>query len=356
MELFKKTRSLIRHGGSSDCRASRLDARPLRRARGFTLVELLVVIAIIGILVALLLPAVQAAREAARRTQCLNNLKQLSLGVLNYEATNGAFPHGRPEAGAFSPHGEILDYMELTQLRDIIDKEAGPLAPVNRPAAAMQLSELSCPSEPGEGRNTTEFGWTSYHVNGGGWVAAVNRWDGPFGVVDGSDHPYEPNEQIRISQITDGTSNTGLFAEVVNGLGNDSQSGAVRYDCFDWNGGSLRGGYDRRQPELLQGDWQTANVVENRTWRFRGYPWTEGSPWRQFYNHVLPPGSPCWRVGGNTGAGWYGLVSPASSNHPNIANAAFCDGSIRSFAYDIDPVVWLALGTRDGGEVTDDGS
>lgn len=319
--------------------------------KGFTLVELLVVIAIIGILVALLLPAVQSAREAARRSQCQNHLKQLALGVLNFESAMGEFPHGRENGAALSPHARILDYMEQASLRDVIDPNAGPISNAqNQEAAATQLKVLGCPSETGEGRRSTLFGWTNYHVNSGGWVAAVNRWDGVFGVAHGGDHNYRPNDQIKISQITDGTSNTTMFAEVVNGYG-EEEGGKVVTDCFSWSGGGrMAGDYVARQQTLLGGDWtaDNTNIVQlGGNWRDRGYIWNEGSPWKQFYNHILPPNSPCWRVGDD----WYGLVSPASSNHPSIVNAALCDGSVQSYGDDIDPLVWLALGTRDGGEV-----
>lgn len=319
-----------------------------RSAHGFTLVELLVVIAIIGILVALLLPAVQSAREAARRSQCQNHLKQLGLGVMNYEAANGRFPHGREAGAAFSPHAQILDYMEQANLRDIIDPDAGPLSAKNLEAASKQLDVLVCPTDPGEGRLSRLFGWTNYHVNSGGWVAAVNRWDGPFGVGHGGDHPYDPNDRIRISQITDGTTNTAMFSEVVNGLGDDDGA-KTQFDCFDWKGGTLRGGYSSRQPTLLEAKWQDANLISfgGGFWRDRGYIWNEGSPWKQFYNHILPPGSACWRVSGD----WYGLISPASSFHPGVVNTALCDGSVQTFEFGTDPLVWLALGTRDGGEV-----
>lgn len=337
-----------------------LGVRANWRSQGaaFTLVELLVVIAIIGILVALLLPAVQSAREAARRSQCQNHLKQLGLGILNFEAAMGKLPHGRENQNALSPHARILDYMEQTALRNLIDPDAGPIAnATNRQAAAMQLDVLSCPSETGEGRQSTSFGWTNYHANCGGWVAAANRWDGPFGIENISDVEsstnWKGNDRIKMSQITDGTSNTALFAEVVNGFGN-IEGGKVKTDCFVYAGsGRMAGGYPTRQEALLTADdWQSKlNVVENGTWRDRGYLWNEGSPWKTFYNHILPPNSPCYRIGSGDPQGWYSLVSPASSNHPGVVNAGLCDGSVQTYGDDTDPVVWLALGTRDGGEV-----
>ena len=324
-------------------------------ARGFTLVELLVVIAIIGILVALLLPAVQSAREAARRSQCQNKLKQLGLGVLNFEAATGKLPPGRSEDIKLSPHARILPYLEQAALRDIIDPDAGPVGnEQNRLAAATQIDLLICPSETGEGRQSTPLGWTNYLSNGGGWVAAVKRWDGPFGVdYTQQDVPnYKANQDVKLSQITDGTSNTALFSEVINGFGG-IREGKVKTDCFSYNGsGRLVGSYENRQAALLGAtDWQSANLVRNGDiWKERGYFWNEGSPWHTMYNHILPPNSTCWQSEPDSYA-WYALVSPASSYHAGVVNSVLCDGSVQTYAEDVDPRVWLALGTRDGGEV-----
>ena len=130
--------------------------RPTReRQRGFTLVELLVVIAIIGILVALLLPAVQAARESARRTQCGNHLKQIGLAVLNYESARGKFPSGavyrttsnrRPE-GVFTNWAiEILPFIEQSALYDRYDQTLYNTHPDNLPVLATPLPTMLCPS------------------------------------------------------------------------------------------------------------------------------------------------------------------------------------------------------------------
>lgn len=327
--------------------------KPNAERLAFTLVELLVVIAIIGVLIGLLLPAVQAARESARRSQCQNNLKQLGLGALNYESAIGELPHGRATSNAFSPLAQLLDYMENASLRGLMDPNQFPLSGSNATASRFQPPMFLCPSDPGSGRGSSEWAWTNYLANGGGWVSAVNRWDGVFGVENGlpTGAPYsnyETNEPIELRQVVDGLSNTGLFAEVVNGEFG-SNDPAKQYDCLSWNGSSPRGDYQRRQTTLLEGDWTTANTIPfgGRIWRDRGNPWSEGSPWKTFYNHILPPGSSCWRLDDN----WYALVSPASSEHPSVVNSVRCDGSVHTVSTDIDPFIWLALGTRDGGEV-----
>ena len=81
-------------------------------------------------------------------------------------------------------------------------------------------------------------------------------------------------------------------------------------------------------------------------WRYRGYPWNEGNIWRNWYNHLLPPNSPCWRPNSD----WWQLVSPASSFHPGGVNILMCDGSLRFTMETVDPDVWLATGTRMGNE------
>ena len=140
--------------------------KPQRSRRGFTLIELLVVIAIIAVLIALLLPAVQAAREAARRMQCVNNLKQIGLGLLNYEQAIGSFPIGS-SANLFSinpnvyagPHGlsahaQMLPFLELTALYNSINMCFGvaagqvPAGPINSTAYSTKVTLFMCPSDP----------------------------------------------------------------------------------------------------------------------------------------------------------------------------------------------------------------
>ena len=327
-------------------------AAHLNGKRGFTLVELLVVIAILGVLVALLLPAVQAAREAGRRNSCLNNLKQLGLALHNFESAQRRLPGGQtapisddPNAPAyFSPHAQLLPYFEEANIRRLMDFDAHLYSPVNFNAMlGAKPTVLLCPSDPQQGQST-DLGWTNYHANAGSWVR-LGGWDGLFGPVD-SAAGKDPLPALKMSQIADGASNTAAFAEVCNGLYPDiaAPGAADRLaDCFEF-GAPPTGGFADVRDAFLQKDWSSALVPWNGEWRYRGYPWTEGTMWRNWYNHLLPPGSTCWLPGGS----FWELVSPAASYHAGVVNVAMADGSVQTVAEGVDPDVWLELGTRDG--------
>jgi prepilin-type N-terminal cleavage/methylation domain-containing protein len=190
-----------------------------RSAPAFTLVELLVVIAIIGVLIALLLPAVQAAREAARRSQCSNNLRQNCLAVQNYLSANKTAPPAvdwSQAAGAsWSAPARLLPYMEQENLRKLIDFRYNysdlTNAPQHKEVTQMRIPMFVCPdeelAEPRVGVNQTHFP-INYGVNYGPWFlydAATRRYgDGAFVV----------NAKISDKSFTDGMSNTLAFAEV----------------------------------------------------------------------------------------------------------------------------------------------
>ena len=173
--------------GRSDHRSERL---------AFTLVELLVVIAIIGILIALLLPAVQSAREAARRTQCVNNLKNVGLAMLNFESTNGVLPAGsldqigfKVEGGKYngrsvpylSPHAQMLDFIEEGGISERMVMEIGPFEVENLEATESQPTVFLCPSDEAPYVDDVYLaGWTNYHANWGTW-SHLTGMDGPFG-------------------------------------------------------------------------------------------------------------------------------------------------------------------------------
>ena len=189
----------------------------------FTLVELLVVIAIIGILIAMLLPAVQAVREAARRAECMNKVRQLGLAVLNHENAQGVFPPGRTDLHSWASY--LLPYIEQTNVDDIIDLDLPFYDPANQAAISTPVPLFICPSNP-----NSEFVHdipTSYGVGSGlqmaitdysttqrvaravyraGFAEAVDNSIGAIGL---------PNKRVKISEITDGLSNTIIFSEDV---------------------------------------------------------------------------------------------------------------------------------------------
>jgi prepilin-type N-terminal cleavage/methylation domain-containing protein/prepilin-type processing-associated H-X9-DG protein len=316
----------------------------MRRTRSaFTLVELLVVIAIIGVLVALLLPAVQAAREAARRSQCANNLKQLGLALHNFESAYQTLPPGEyGSVNYLSTHVFLLPYTEQGALYEKLDLTRGPYDVVNVPYTG-HLTVMVCPSDPRPDR-TQIMGWTNYHVNCGTWVAATGAWDGLFGASEDK-WGAKKLPPITFGQITDGLSNTAAFAEVVMGHG-DASGPKTRFDVYAASAptSSL---VDARNA-LMSVDWKTLDLIPFTPgyWRWRGYPWSEGSPWRTWYNHLLPPNRPGFVPGG----AFEHIVSPASSYHPGMAHAVMADGSVKGHSENIDANVWMAMGSRAGGE------
>ena len=185
-------------------------AKRVDRAHGFTLVELLVVIAIIGILIALLLPAVQAAREAARRSQCTNNLKQVGLALHNYHDTFKTFPSGNIEdtvpadgIGAYRTNAwvRILPFIEQQAAYDLWDFRFDLDATQNTPARRTPVDTYFCPSKPRSDRASSNEAYGDYAFSTGtGTVHSANRyyWKGLFNT----------NSVCRFADITDGTSNT----------------------------------------------------------------------------------------------------------------------------------------------------
>lgn len=322
------------------------------RRPAFTLVELLVVIAIIGILVALLLPAVQAAREAARRSQCKNNLKQLGLAVQNFAGARKRLPAGsQGTIGGgdpdpyFSPHAQVLPYFEEGAIHDQFDFDDTTWSTNNYYIGAAQPTVLLCPTDPFRGKGA-DMGWTNYHANAGSWVRWAHRWDGVFG-PDQPVEGYDALEPLEWRHIIDGLSKTAMFAEVINGYGDNATNSAERgrlVDCFEF-GGAPSGDIYAMRSAFEAKDWKTAAIPWGADWRWRGYPWHEGTVWRNWYNHLMPPNAVCWRPGS-----WWTLVSPATSEHSGGVNVCMCDGSVRFVTDGVEPDIWTAAGTRAGAE------
>lgn len=315
-----------------------------RGRRAFTLVELLVVIAIIAILVTLLLPAVQSAREAARRATCQNHLRQMGIAMHTYASANRRLPSGSPQqftsgSGYLSPQAQILPFIEEEAVGKLMDVNTGPFQEPNYSAARSQPEVFLCPTESQRGAQT-DMGWNNYHANCGTWVH-VAGWDGVFGPnYEAGGDKLKPLEW---KHLEDGTSKTVAFAEVVNGFGPNTQIDPHRLaDCFEFGGPPSNNLLEARA-QFAARDWRTASIPWGGEWRWRGYPWSEGTVWRGWYNHLLPPNSVCWRPGS-----WWKLVTPATSYHTGIVNVVMCDASVRSVNDDIDGDVWLNMGTRDG--------
>ncbi len=357
-----------------------------RSSSGFTLVELLVVIAIIGILIALLLPAVQAAREAARRSQCVNNLKQLGLGLHNHHDTYNAFPPHCTNWRWNSYH-RLLPYIEQ---RPLYDRAMGwngadnlshsgctsgsptpwencgtPAAGTNSPWQVV-ITNLRCPSDgnPQTIGNVAHQGCANYGFSRGdcfGWSeenGAVNR--GMFGAMALGD-PAGKYKRLPMgftfSDIRDGTSNTVAMSEKVVGRDRANMilgGTAVNIGPNGWNTLVPQNCMNTRGVSGM------LNVTDVRDWS--GMRWADGGIVYTGFMTVLPPNSPSCLAGG--GDADRGAVT-AQSFHPGGVNVLFGDGSVRFiqetiFAGNLSATavtsgpspygVWGALGTRAGGE------
>ena len=360
------------------------------RRRGFTLIELLVVIAIIAVLISLLLPAVQSAREAARRAQCLNNLKQIGLALHNYHSPNDTFPLGSACTGSFSSTGVcnawdgfsaqalLLGYIEGGSIYNALNFSQGSSAYANSTGIFTKINSFLCPSDPNAGGSFSgswalmsgdaESNFNSYSASTG--TTYVPQDNGQGGTTSTGMFSYTQCYGIR--SCTDGTSNTVAFSEALVGA---SPFLPVRGNGVGGSGGTPEWGNLGTPPVTdvyanvaqvmadLQGcnsAWQSAQIILNT----RGYLWGLGSTGFTMFNTIVPPNSKTypWNTCNFIGWGSGGVPSwpnaangqnfaNASSNHPGGVNVMFADGSVKFIKDSIAMNIWWALGTRNGGEV-----
>jgi prepilin-type N-terminal cleavage/methylation domain-containing protein/prepilin-type processing-associated H-X9-DG protein len=376
----------------------RIETGRARPRAGFTLIELLVVIAIIGVLIALLLPAVQSAREAARRAQCVNNLKQLGLAAHNYHSAHNALPPvGMFLGAAYQPwnggnipaepdgyqHGwgwnaswemMLTPFMEQTPLFNAYNFQRGADAPYNHTVGFTLVNSLICPSENRKARPSAPWAPSSYKGNYGG-PGVFRNWSGTIVELatkspgDNQTYWWGVSGQMAIfgfEAVTDGTSSTALFSEKLFGAQDASiRAGAPNAKRMIFEPGP--------QEWLGPQGFGTGDITVTRNWLqmcksvpntlapnggsyIFGAHWTLAYPWHtmnQSYNHYnTPNGLTCTSAQppGQSSLGGGAAIMPPTSNHPGGVNICFTDGSVKFVKDSIAVDTWWAIGTKNGEE------
>ncbi len=308
---------------------------------GLTLIELLVVISIIGLLIALVLPAVQASREAARRMQCANNLKQFGIAILGYESTYRVLPIGSSSGNTYSLHAVLLPYLDQRPLYDALNMSIRSsdvsLPGPNETTIYAGLNVFVCPSDPlVESLNTNYAGSLG---DGRPQVTPEGRRIAFNGVFS--------DDTIRLAMIKDGLSTTVAMSEFL--VGTPPPQVRQLRSLFVFVGND--------PPAQTLTEFEARCRVQSRvnlpSAPLKGEFWTIGRVPYSLYNHVLPINAPnCYGVPGTRP---YWAATPASSLHSGGgASCLFADGHVRFVSERVNPDLWRAVGTRNGGEVVSD--
>jgi prepilin-type N-terminal cleavage/methylation domain-containing protein/prepilin-type processing-associated H-X9-DG protein len=350
-----------------------------KHTSGFTLIELLVVIAIIGVLIALLLPAVQAAREAARRSQCTNNLKQIGLAIHNYHTANNAFPMGasfQPQNNpsdyamwnSFSAQALMLGYMEQRSLYNALNFSASPESDIkaNTTTVRMTISTFLCPSDPNVGAGKTDI--NSYAASFGATTHGLFDWtDQGIAAQRQNQRPKDSSGMFTfglaygVADCTDGTSGTIAYSEwVVGKTGTQNYRGNLLIGATG-NGPSDMNAFSNEAATLAALDdcakqfkqMALSNSLPGN-YDTKGWRWAQGTAGFAMFNTIQTPNdirgyggcrygcSGCWPDSSYT--------IGAASYHSGGANFLMTDGSVRFIKDSVNRRTYWALGTRDGGE------
>jgi prepilin-type N-terminal cleavage/methylation domain-containing protein/prepilin-type processing-associated H-X9-DG protein len=339
--------------------------------RGFTLIELLVVIAIIAVLIALLLPAVQSAREAARRIQCTNNLKQLGLGLMNYESSQSVLPPQQVLlATASSPAAllwhsswgvtsRLVPFMEQGPMFNSINFTLKTSALDNSTVVSSTLNVLLCPSEVNQqalinGATTTavsSYGWCAgdWYVYGG---MALNS--APL-----SRSAFTVNVSRRLAAFTDGLSNTVVASE-------GKTYTPVARNCFGTASNGTMTFPPLTNPNAVPDAPSSFSIIQSiyqsctQSGNIGHTIWVYGNSVYDGFTTALPPNTKALVAPGvdvdvntedeNNGGPTYAAIT-ARSYHPGGVDALFCDGSVHFIKNSIAWTTWRQLGTIAGGEV-----
>ncbi|MBY0586929.1 DUF1559 domain-containing protein [bacterium] len=376
----------------------------MKRSSGFTLIELLVVIAIIGMLMALLLPALGAVMDSVRRSQCANNLRQIGVAVLAYQQSDGSLPlnmvgPGRPgssaegancTSGLTSWKARILPYLEQKELYDLINFDVttgarcdAKLSDISRSqyvqiasthpnatVASVRISVFLCPADsfgpetnmgsawPANDNYAANMGWPpnatglraergsaiDLPYNGAISIAAPNATLSP---------KWHPTGPVTHRDMIDGVQHTALVAErliaqsafpVMGDPTNDPRQQIVHsIDHWDLQ--------PRTLAQVVAGCRRHFRTPEFLQGSMTGQAWISGSPLAGAgYMHVMPPnGVSCMNYEGHLFGDW---MITASSNHRGGVNILFCDGHVDWVDQTIDSEIWWSLGSRNGGEST----
>ena len=328
----------------------------MKHRRAFTLIELLVVIAIIAVLIALLTPAVASSREAARRSQCANNLKQIGLALQNYHASCGGFPVGflaptgpvpansSPQQYRWSPLAQMAPFLEQANLANALNfnfplgikptdgSAFWPPYPANTTAMAVRVATFLCPSD-GVPAPLAGSGPTSYAFCAGS--------GGNGGEATGADGTFILGPSLSLANLLDGSSVTVAASEGLLGIAGPSYT-QTSPAPVPWP-------QPRAMAHVATAPLTDAScLAAGKGWLLnKGAAWFDGNYLNTLYNHYLMPNSLAPDCITYHNPGW----KAARSLHPGVVQVAFADGHVAIVKDAVSPAVWRAISTRAGGEV-----